>query len=583
MPPTEPSDQAEQGGPVSHRLRVTGPPPFKPEPHRPESFTLPALLSRADAFADLTLQDAQEQLTKVEDRVAYVAAVLNRIPTGKFLLDKLVSEDVWLGRLSEKNRSYGFYLAGDRVVYLRTKRLEGSIRILAHEARHVAHHAQGFSTIIEFYEAGSRLPFDGWSYLLLNRSIEADADARAVRCAWELKDAGVKEPWDALASSPEFGRLARAFGEAPVGQRMAAAYDEWFRMGRAYGYDTYLLDWLERLAQKHGKISAQRRLTHEELVVLGERPGGGNYLQSEGRQLDAGDYVVMADDVAERVSKLSITATPARTLAPAHRGGHADDLSWLATAQNVRDELSSLLGDACESAPSVIHVAMVARRADGSFGVLRLQSAPNGHHAWFLRNVARARADAVITTGKILRDEPRIDLSVQGPGELGAGLWRFRRERLGKTEPPLLLVLTHGQGLDPDHPTWASPGRELVFTEPTAAPTLTQSLGERRVEIITRENSDIRSAIAYLNQERGVRTVTVETGPTTSRQLYQAPVAVEELLLAVCEDPPASGGEQTGAFLSDEELRQVFGEPRYSSSLSEDSGSWTLRRYLRAV
>lgn len=573
---------------------VTGPSPFQREPTRPESHPLRELLGRARSPAELGVARATKQLRRPEQRLAYVAALLWSVPTGRHLLERIEREDVFLGRLRETDKSYGYYLAGDRVVYLRTKELAGSARILSHEARHVAHHALGFSTIIEFYERGTRLPFDGRSYLLLNRSIEADADAHACQVARELLEAGHESVWQALSESREFGKLARAYSRVADddpdavadGRAMAAAYDEWFRIGRAYGYDTYLLDWLERLTEKHGEIRAQRALGHDDFALLGARPDGTNYLLGHPapggpRVLHRGAYAVLADDVRERLEALTIAARPARVLSMPGAVRGDDDLSWVATPQTVHAEIDATLGEVSEAPPRVIQIISAHRTRAGGLNVMSLSAeAPRSARARFLRNVMRARVDAILTTGRVLRRRPELMLTLQGAGELAAGLWRFRRERVGRLERARVVVLTASGDVDPKHPSLVRAARPLILTGAVGAKRLQTRGIPKHITIVERPEPSLRDAVAYLH-EAGIESIAVEAGPAAALDLYEPPLLVDELVLSIFESADVPEGVVTGPFAAEPQLTELFGAPRLVTRSTEASGEWTFRRYVR--
>ncbi len=98
---------------------------------------------------------------------------------------------------------------------------------VAHELAHGAQDAQGL------------LDDSGMSpeqRVILNRFCEADAQARAVQTAWEMKEAGDSTAWNAQVRNGRLGPTARAFGKtaaqnpdaAKNGTAMRAAFDAWF-------------------------------------------------------------------------------------------------------------------------------------------------------------------------------------------------------------------------------------------------------------------------------------------------------------------------------------------------------------------
>jgi hypothetical protein len=71
--------------------------------------------------------------------------------------------------------------------------------------------------------------------------------------------------------------------------------------------------------------------------------------------------------------------------------------------------------------------------------------------------------------------------------------------------------------------------------------------------------------------------VSIEAGPRTAVPLYDAPGAIDELMLSVYEGP-LDPGRVAGTFLSDEDLR-ARGYDRASSTVR---GEWRFERWLRS-
>ncbi len=127
----------------------------------------------------------------------------------------------------------------------------------------------------------------------------------------------------------------------------------------------------------------------------------------------------------------------------------------------------------------------VYRPRPGAFRVLRITpETPKSAYDQFSLMVARARADAILTSGRNLRLEPTGTHVLSGPGTLPAALAAWRQERLGKTSPPHLLVLTRGEDLDLDHPALKIPARVFIFTGEEAAFTLESRAADRGIEVV---------------------------------------------------------------------------------------------------
>lgn len=194
---------------------------------------------------------------------------------------------------------------------------------------------------------------------------------------------------------------------------------------------------------------------------------------------------------------------------------------------------------------------------------------------------ARARADVIVTSGRNLREEPALDHRVAGPR---AEDWvRWRAETLGRAEPARSVVLTRSGELDPAHPFWRRSHRPLVLAPPGAAAPLAERLGACQVEVIERTESGLRDALALLRDEWGLATVLVETGPSTSRELYREPVRVDELLLSTWRGEALDPALRGGAFVARSEVERLFGAPLDSQEIREPSGPWRFERFRREI
>lgn len=234
-------------------------------------------------------------------------------------------------------------------------------------------------------------------------------------------------------------------------------------------------------------------------------------------------------------------------------------------ADKTRSRMRALYGEELGTIEGVLHV--VAVHAEGaSRRVIRIgDHAPKSATDFFALELARARADAIVITGAILREEPELRY------ELSSGLAAFRRDVLGLRDPPRLLVLTRGD-IPLDHPALHGAARPILFTSAEAAPALRARTG---LEIAAVPAPSARLALAFLRSERGCRSVSVEAGPTTAVPLYDEPCAIDELALSVfggALDPRARGGR----FLDEPALARRF--ERVSCALE---GQWGFERWIR--
>ena len=241
-------------------------------------------------------------------------------------------------------------------------------------------------------------------------------------------------------------------------------------------------------------------------------------------------------------------------------------LDRAAAALDVSEHAARLFGQDPGPLEGVLHVVACWRAGPDALSVMKIgPEAPRSGDDFFSLNLARARAQAIVVTGKILREEPRLRYDLQGPGDLPAGLAAYRRA-LGLRAPPLLVVLTSGRGLDLGHPALSSWARPVIFTGVEAAARLAGSI--RAVGV---ERPSLRAALGWLAAE-GIRGVSIEAGPSTAMGLYD-PMAVDELALSVFEgDLPA--GVEGGAFLAPSRLAAVM-----SRAGGGASGAWAFSRW----
>lgn len=252
------------------------------------------------------------------------------------------------------------------------------------------------------------------------------------------------------------------------------------------------------------------------------------------------------------------------------------------TADDIDAVVETLYGpDFDPRRPGVVHVTAVWRRADAALITLKIESGtPKSEQDFFVLNLCRARADAIITSGKILREEQELRHDLAGPGRVADALASWRH-RLGKSEPPISLVLTSGRGLDLDHPLFRGGTRPLVYTSLEGRERLTGA-DERGIEVVADPAPGLRSAIAFLRREREASLIAVETGPSTSMDLYDLPLMVDELLLSTYEEN-LDEALQGGAFLPLEEIEARFMRPEPPFRVHSESGRWSFQRYFKIV
>lgn len=242
----------------------------------------------------------------------------------------------------------------------------------------------------------------------------------------------------------------------------------------------------------------------------------------------------------------------------------------------------------------VIHVAAVGREPDGELVVLEINHAtPRSAHDRFALDLARARADVIVTTGAILRAEPGLRYELASDRADALHTWRM--DQLGRPTPPLVVVLTGREDIDLDHPTlhgWAQP---WIFTNVDCARALHGRL-PRHVGLAGVPSPDLQTLVDWARRRFDARTITIEAGPTTTRPLYQihdeghhegsqaegeGHGLVDELMLSVFEGtiPSAARGQP---FVSERTLERYFTRRHEGEVVHEQSGPWRFIRLLRA-
>ncbi|MCA9530239.1 MAG: hypothetical protein KC543_08895 [Myxococcales bacterium] len=254
-------------------------------------------------------------------------------------------------------------------------------------------------------------------------------------------------------------------------------------------------------------------------------------------------------------------------------------LTAIRTPSDVDHAARALFGEPLPATGGVSHVTAVWDDGAGKLYTLKIgEATPKSEADWFALHWSRARADAIVNTGKVLRSEPRLTYGFEGLGgrELDAApMVAYRRERLGLMEPPRVLILTRG-ALSLDHPALSRDNRAIVWTTAEAAADMQGEARARGIEVIGSEAPTMRGAVAHL-RGLGCRTISIEAGPSTSLSLYDPPTMVDELLLTVYEAPSLPDGVRGGAILSRTDLEARFG-PLSFVRVQEPNGPWAFAR-----
>jgi len=233
-------------------------------------------------------------------------------------------------------------------------------------------------------------------------------------------------------------------------------------------------------------------------------------------------------------------------------------VSVVGSAEEV-DALARRLYGEVPRETGVLHVTACWRSPEGALETMAIrQETPKSVHDFFALELARARADVVVVSGKILRDEPGLRYDLSPP----------LREWRAQDEPPLLLVLTSGRGLDVGHPAFRSWARPVVFTSEEAARQI------EGVKVVAHPEPSPAAAIEWARARGG--TVSVELGPKSSGPLHEAGL-VDELLLSVFHGE-LEDDLRAGTLGDEAAILSRFENTSSPVSVEEPSGRWSFRR-----
>lgn len=184
------------------------------------------------------------------------------------------------------------------------------------------------------------------------------------------------------------------------------------------------------------------------------------------------------------------------------------------------------------TAAGVLHVVAVCRDGSGGLAVLRTEAAsvPLSADDRLVLGVARARAHAIVTTAANLRAEPRLSHRLHGDESICRALAQWQRHDARR-----VLVLTASGNLPLDHRVFSETPPPIIVTGDAGAQRLRRS-GLDPSRIVIREQPSLRDTVALAQGSYGAKTVLIEAGPGTARELYASPVLVDELMLSICNE-----------------------------------------------
>lgn len=243
----------------------------------------------------------------------------------------------------------------------------------------------------------------------------------------------------------------------------------------------------------------------------------------------------------------------------------------IGSAADVRAVLEKMFGRGVAAPRGVVHVAAVARLGEQLvvFHVDRESAA--SHCDTFVLSFVRASVDAIVTTGEVLRAEPTLRHDLQGHAETVSALTDWRRSTIGRVGPARTIVLTSGTSVDLGHPIFDGQRPVTIFTLSTAPTSFVRRARDEGIDVLQRDEIDIRQSTAILASRYAARAISIEAGPSTARLLYRSPPLVDQLFLSVFEGPLGSA-RVVANFFGIDELLSGF---ESHASHRADGGHWT--------
>ncbi|MAG31593.1 MAG: hypothetical protein CL908_11965 [Deltaproteobacteria bacterium] len=269
-------------------------------------------------------------------------------------------------------------------------------------------------------------------------------------------------------------------------------------------------------------------------------------------------------------------------------------------AEHVARRIASLYGEVdWRSATGVLHVAAIA--AEPRVAIRMGPAAPRSSTDRFVLGFARARADAIVTTGAVLRAEPELVHRYGDDPDSQAAFSVWRERELGRREAPSLVVFSGSGDFPLDHPAIRAARAGFVWTTPEGAARLGGSVGNLSLEVDAAPGATAPDSFARLieaaRRRADSKTISIEAGPSAVAALYTGgraapgpPAAgdsagrphVDELLLSTYEGPLAIAAVGP-PFVSQAAVDACFRRPPTGVTFEEASGPWRFERYRRVA
>ncbi len=270
------------------------------------------------------------------------------------------------------------------------------------------------------------------------------------------------------------------------------------------------------------------------------------------------------------------------------------------------DDLGSILEDVYgrvdwQAAGGVLQVTAIA--ADDRATIALGPDAPSSVFDRFVLGFARARVDALVTTGSILRAEPELVHRYAEDNAQNSEWQGWRTETLGRTAAPGLILLSRSGDFPSDHPAIEAAESGFVWTSKAGRARMGARVGE--LEVVVEEEVEqkegekedfnfsiaksagarngLAAALCFARTRRGLERIAIEAGPSATRALYlpdsfPARARVDEVLLSLYRGELLASA-RASEFASEEQLRAT-GLRRVSiCEKQEASGVWAFERH----
>jgi hypothetical protein len=227
---------------------------------------------------------------------------------------------------------------------------------------------------------------------------------------------------------------------------------------------------------------------------------------------------------------------------PSERSRPRDEAEELAAADAVDTRIAAVWGPQAvawmHERPAVQHVlAVVQPEGSDMLHVLRIApGGPSHPDDAFSLALARARADQILLTAQILREEPELTYAygvgpdaAHDPGAAGGlASWQlaaWRRLRLRRVDPPELVIITKRGDVPAGHPIFKGNWPVRVLAPVGVVATLRESL-PNQVQVEALSELEATSPIAVVDRLRAEASkhrghvLSIEAGPSFARALY---------------------------------------------------------------